>query len=67
MKIMIRIIKEITKEEYERGLIVVQFVSNLYEYEIINEKEMHELIDFYADKYGKEEREKRKNSKKKDK
>lgn len=64
---MIRIIKEITKEEYERGLIVVQFVSNLYEYEIINEKEMHELIDFYADKYGKEEREKRKNSKKKDK
>ena len=64
---MIRIVKEITKEEYERGLIVVQFVSNLYEYEIINEKEMHELIDFYADKYGKEEREKRKNSKKKDK
>ena len=65
---MIRIVKEITKEEYERGLIVVQFVSNLYEYEIINEKEMHELIDFYADKYGKEEREKRKkqkNSKKK--
>ena len=47
---MIRIVKEITKEEYERGLIVVQFVSNLYEYEIINEKEMHELIDFYADK-----------------
>ena len=64
---MIRIIKKITKEEYERGLIVVKFVSNLYDYGIISEKEMHELIDFYADKYGKEEREKRKNSKKKDK
>ena len=62
---MIRIIKEITKEEYERGVTVVQFVSNLYEYEIINEKEMHELIDFYADKYGREEREKRKNKKRK--
>lgn len=62
---MIRIIKEITKEEYERGVTVVQFVSNLYEYEIINEKEMHELIDFYADKYGREEREKRKNKNKK--
>ena len=62
---MIRIIKEITKEEYERGVTVVKFVSNLYEYEIINEKEMHELIDFYADKYGREEREKRKNKNKK--
>lgn len=62
---MIRIIKEIIKEEYERGVTVVQFVSNLYEYEIINEKEMHELIDFYADKYGREEREKRKNKNKK--
>ena len=62
---MIRIIKEITKEEYEKGVTVVRFVSYLHEYEIINEKEAHQLIDFYADKYGREEREKRKNSKKK--
>lgn len=52
---MIRIVKQITREEYER----VKFIYNLYRCEIISEKESEEIIDYFA----KQEREKRKKSK----
>lgn len=52
---MIRIVKKITREEYER----VKFIYNLYRCEIISEKESEEIIDYFA----KQEREKRKKSK----
>ena len=55
VKILIRIVKEITKEEYER----VKFIYNLYKYQIISEKETEEIITFFAKKHAKE-REKRK-------
>ena len=47
---MIRIVKEITKEEYER----VKFIYNLYKYQIISEKETEEIITFFAKKHAKE-------------
>ena len=50
VKIMIRIVKEITKEEYER----VKFIYNLYKYQIISEKETEEIITFFAKKHAKE-------------
>lgn len=53
---MIRIVKEITKEEYER----VKFIYNLYKYQIISEKETEEIITFFAKKHAEEERSNRK-------
>lgn len=50
VKIMIRIVKEITKEEYER----VKFIYNLYKYQIISEKETEEIITFFAKKHAEE-------------
>lgn len=55
---MIGIKIKVPRELYERAVIITDFVYNLYRLNIIDEKQMKEIINYFADKHAQEEKEK---------
>ncbi|WP_346679888.1 hypothetical protein [uncultured Brachyspira sp.] len=51
---------QITEEEYKMGVLVTSFLCNLNRYNIINDNELDELIKYFAEKYARECRERKK-------
>ena len=63
-KIVLKLMKDnkkITEEEYKMGVLVTSFLCNLNRYNIINDNELDELIKYFAEKYARECRERKKN------
>lgn len=52
---------QISEEEYKMGVLVTSFLCNLNRYNIINDNELDELIKYFAEKYARECRERKKN------
>lgn len=61
---MIRMQIKVPRELYERAVIVTDFVYNLYRLKIIDEKQMKEIINYFADMHAKEEKDKKRKNKK---
>ena len=54
---------QISEEDYKRGVVITSFLCNLNSYNIINDKELDLLVNYFADKYAREARERRKKNK----